>query len=267
MEFFVTSQGIPVRVLDSGKGETTLLFLHGYLETLDIWEDFMATVPVSYRTVAIDLPGHGLTGSRPEVNDIDFCAQVAAGVLDILQVEKVIPVGHSMGGYVAQSFLELYPERTLALIHLNSNCFADLPEKAADREREIGLVLEGKLLSLASVSVPRMYARENLRRLDDAVQKTVELCDMHDPAGICASLRGMMRRKNQTSLLQEAGKPLLFVFGDSDPFFPPDRRELLLKSLPAAESVVLSGTAHNSFLEDPDTTLAVILSFLQKNGF
>lgn len=267
MEFFVTSQGIPVRVFDSGKGETTLLFLHGYLETLDIWEEFLATVPVTYRTVAIDLPGHGLTGSNPEVNDIDFCAQVAAGVLDTLSIDRVVLVGHSMGGYVAQSFLSLYPDRTLALIHLNSNCFADLPEKAADREREIGLIQEGKLLPLASVSIPHMYARENLRRMDDAVQKTVELCDMHDPSGICAAIRGLMRRKDRTTLLQTAARPLLFVFGDSDPFFPAERRKCLLEALPAAESAVLARTAHNSFLEDPAATLAVMCSFLQKNGF
>lgn len=266
MEFFVTSQGIPVRVSDSGKEGTTLLFLHGYLETLDIWEDFMATVPDSYRTVAIDLPGHGLTGSRPDINDIDFCAQVAAGVLDILSIKKVVPVGHSMGGYVAQSFLALFPERTEGLIHLNSNCFADLPEKASDRNREISLILEGKLLSLASVSIPHMYARQNLRRMDDAVQKTVELCDMHDPTGICATVRGMMRRRDQTEMLRHSGKPLLFVFGDSDPFFPLERRQILSDALPAAETAVLSGTAHNSFVEDPDSTLSIMLSFLQKNG-
>ena len=266
MEFFATSQGIPVRISDSKEGKSVLVFLHGYLETLDVWEEFVATVPKEFRTVAIDLPGQGLTGTLPETNELDFSARVVNGVLELLQIESAILVGHSMGGYVAQSFLEQFPDKTRALIHLNSNPYADAPEKLADRQREIELIRQGKLLTLASVAIPNMYAPQNVRRMEDAIMMTVELCDMHDPDGICATILGLTTRKDQVALLQQTDKPVLFVLGESDNFLSPEKRDQMRKDLQAIECVILPNTGHNSFLEDPGATWQAMASFIQKNG-
>ncbi len=266
MEFFATSQGIPVRISDTREGKTALVFLHGYLETLDVWEDFIATVPKEFRSVAIDLPGHGLTGTHSDINTIDFSAQVLAGVLDLLQLEAVVLVGHSMGGYVAQSFLEQYPQRVKALIHLNSNPYADAPQKAQERLREIECIQQGKLLTLSSVSIPNMYTPANLRKMEDAILKTVELCDMHDPQGICATIRGLMERKDQTDLLAHTAVPVLFVHGDSDAFLSEQTRQQMIGQLPHSHFVLLPETGHNSFLEQPTLTWEQMLAFMQKNG-
>ena len=58
MEFFATSNKIPVHISDSKNGDTVLVLLHGYLETLYIWEDFRSLLDSRIRTLAIDLPGH-----------------------------------------------------------------------------------------------------------------------------------------------------------------------------------------------------------------
>ena len=266
MEFFATSQGIPVRISDSIQGNQTIVFLHGYLETLDVWEDFMATVPNHFRTVAIDLPGHGLSGTQAEINEVSFSARVVCGVLDLLKIEKAILVGHSMGGYVGQSFLAQFPDRALALVHLNSNPYADAPDKSVDREREIRFIQEGKLQTLAAVSIPNMYAPSNVRKMDDAIQKTVELCDMHDPDGICATLRGLKERSNQVDFLSQVKHPLLFVFGDQDVFLSQERQQQIREQIPNADYALLANTGHNSFLEDPVGTWQSIASFIEKNG-
>ena len=64
MEYFVTCNGIPVHVSETGKGDKAIILLHGYLETLYIWEEFRSLLPDSSRIVSIDLPGLGLTGAR-----------------------------------------------------------------------------------------------------------------------------------------------------------------------------------------------------------
>ena len=59
MEFFAKSKStnISVYISDSKKGDKTIILLHGYLETIYIWEDFREYLK-DYRTIAIDLPGH-----------------------------------------------------------------------------------------------------------------------------------------------------------------------------------------------------------------
>ena len=102
MEYFAISNGIPVHILDTKKGDTTIVLLHGYLETLYIFNEFIEMLEKKYRIIAIDLPGHGLTGSDKEINTMEFCAQTVADVLKKSGVEKAYIAGHSMGGYVAQ---------------------------------------------------------------------------------------------------------------------------------------------------------------------
>lgn len=61
-----------LRISDSGRGETTLALLHGYLESLEVWEDLAKRLAPYYRIVAIDIPGHGISQVRGEVHTMDF---------------------------------------------------------------------------------------------------------------------------------------------------------------------------------------------------
>lgn len=51
MEKFIISNGCALRIADSRKGEKTILLLHGYLESLDVWEDFAKLLSNEYRVL------------------------------------------------------------------------------------------------------------------------------------------------------------------------------------------------------------------------
>ena len=263
MEYFAISNGIPVHILDTKKGDTTILLLHGYLETLFVFNEFIEILEKKYRVIAIDLPGHGLSGSDKEINTMEFCAQVAADVLKKCGVEKAYVAGHSMGGYVAQNCVKLFPEMFEGLILLNSTPFADTPEKREDRKREIDLILSAKLGHLASISIPRMYSASNLRRLDEKVEETIEMTETHSPNGIVASIKGMMQREETKDVLS-AAKKALFIFGTEDKFIVEETREKLIADFPGVKAVVIPQTGHNSFIEEPQLTLDAINEFIEK---
>lgn len=263
MEYFAISNGIPVHILDTKKGDTTIILLHGYLETLFVYNEFIEILEKKYRVIAIDLPGHGLSGSDKEVNTMEFCAQVVADVLKKCKVEKAYVAGHSMGGYVAQNCLKLFPELFEGIILLNSTPFADSPEKSEDRKREIDLILSAKLGHLASISIPRMYSSANLRRLDEKVEETIEMTETHSPDGIVASIKGMMQRGETKDVLSNA-KKAMFIFGTDDKFITEETRNKLIEEFPGVKSVVLPQTGHNSFIEEPQLTLDAIVEFIGK---
>ena len=261
MEYFAISNGIPVHILDTKKGDKTILLLHGYLETLYIYNEFIEILEKKYRVIAIDLPGHGLSGSDKEINSMEFCAQVAVDVLKKCGVEKAYVAGHSMGGYVAQNCVKLYPDVFEGIILLNSTPFADSPEKKVDRNREIELILTAKLGHLAAISIPKMYAPSNLRRLDEKIEETIEITETHDPKGIVASIKGMMEREETKSVLAGA-KKAMFIFGTEDKFIVEETRNKLIEEFQGVKSVVIPETGHNSFIEAPEATLAAIEEFI-----
>lgn len=272
MEFFTTSAGITVHVWDTKDEKSPagpcLVLLHGYLETMYVFNESVEALKPYFRLIIIDMPGHGLTDSAPagpdgtRVNSMAFGAQVVAGVMDRLGVEKAVVAGHSMGGYVMLKFLEDYPDRVEKAILLSSHPFPDDPAKAQDRTREKDLIVAGKLLALAAVSIPKMYHEENLRACDEKIRETIELCETHDPDGIIYSIEGLRTRTDTQAVLQHPPVPLMLVHGDHDNFQPLEMVARMRELFPEIRYQLISGSGHNAFIERQQETVAAIRDFI-----
>ena len=104
----------------------------------------LQTVFEQFRVLTLDLPGHGQSGIWGKVHSMDDLAGSVNAILEAENIEKVFLVGHSMGGYVAMAFAELFPEKLIGYSLFHSTCFADTEEKKKNRDREISLVFAGK---------------------------------------------------------------------------------------------------------------------------
>ena len=122
VEKFITAGDTPVHVCDSEKGDRCAVLLHGYLESMLVWDDFVPYLYKQVRVITLDLPGHGISVVKGPVHTMEYLADVVKDTLDALGIARCTLVGHSMGGYVALAFCEKYPERldgvVLSLIHI-----------------------------------------------------------------------------------------------------------------------------------------------------
>ena len=196
MEKFIMANDTALRISDSGRGETTLALLHGYLESLEVWEDLAKRLAPYYRIVAIDIPGHGISQVRGEVHTMDFVADTLQAVLEKLGVRRCFLAGHSMGGYAAEAFAERHSDMLQGLILFHSTPNADTEQKKADRLREIELIRADKKELLASQFAPKGFAEENRRRLRDRIGQLEELTAATD-----AGRSGMARTFRPHGLL------------------------------------------------------------------
>ena len=128
-----------VQFSDTGKGRVVVL-LHGFLGSCQIWQSAIDDLSKSYRVIAIDLPGHGGTDCFGYVHTSEFNAKCVKAVMDSLRLKKYVIVGHSMGGFAALAFAELYPDNLRGLCLYHSTAFADSEEKKRDRTRSIKVV-------------------------------------------------------------------------------------------------------------------------------
>ena len=262
MEFFATCNGIPVHISDSKKGDKILLLLHGYLETLYVWQDFVSELPSDIRIISIDLPGHGLSGSHETINSLDFSADVVKDVLKKCNVDKCWIMGHSMGGYIAIECTKKYPSLFNGLILMHSTPYPDSPEKIKDRDREIHLIKQAKLPVIAKMGIPKMFAPDNQRKFDEKIFEIVELTETHDPEGIVASVEGLKARPDNLPFLKKSELPLLMFFGNNDYHISVEKANQLATELPAAKSVFLPLSGHNGFLEEPEVVKDELIKFI-----
>ncbi|MDR2936999.1 MAG: alpha/beta hydrolase [Rikenellaceae bacterium] len=264
MEQFTLVGDTALHYADSQRGEPCVVLLHGYLESLDVWDDFSLLLRKAggYRTVSLDLPGHGISEVVGQIHTMDFLALTVKQLLDKLNIEKCVMVGHSMGGYAALAFAEHYPERLrgLALFHSTPN--ADTPEKAENRRREIEMVKAGRKELLSRVNPEKGFSVENRKRLSDLIESLSLQVMLTEDEGITAVLEGMIARKDQQEMFLKLPVPELFVFGKQDEYIPTEAAEAIAARHPQARLAWLEHSGHMGFEEEPQEACRILTEFI-----
>lgn len=251
-----------LHVCDSETQGPCVVLLHGYLESMYVWDDFVPLIYKRCRVLTLDLPGHGISQVEGEVHTMEFLADTVAAALDTLGIGRCTVVGHSMGGYVALALCERHPERLDGVVLLSSTPDPDSEAKRADREREIALVLSGKKELLSRVAPGAGFAPQNRVRCADAVEDLAEQVMVTEDDGIAALLRGMMQRPDRNEMLRRSTVRQLFIFGRCDGYIPVERAEAIAAAHPQAQVVWLEQSGHMGFIEEPEKTAAALLDFI-----
>lgn len=124
--------GVEVVYTDRGDGPAAIVFVHGWSCDRSYWEGTMEAFAPDLRVVAIDLPGHGESGTGRTEWDVAGYGRDVAAVVDALDLRSVILVGHSMGGPVALEAARHLPGRVAGVIGVDT--FHDLG-RARERGR------------------------------------------------------------------------------------------------------------------------------------
>lgn len=266
IEKFIMAGPTALHICDSQKGERCIVLLHGYLESMLVWEDFVPYLYKEVRVVTLNIPGHGVSVVRGEEHSMDFLADTVADALRALGIARCTLVGHSMGGYVALAFCERHPEMLDGVVLLSSTPNPDTPEKAENRRREIALVRAGKKELLARVAPAAGFAEENRDRMKDYIEDLTEQVFVTEDDGIVALLNGMIGRKDQNAMLRETRVPVLFILGRKDGYIPAEVAEKMVADHPEARVVWLENSGHMGFLEEPETTAKALLDFAEETA-
>lgn len=200
---------------DTGKGGAIVL-LHGFLENQTMWQDSVPELRQKHRVITVDLLGHGESGCLGYVHSMEDNAEAVRSVLSELRIRKAIFVGHSMGGYVALAFAELYPAAVKGLVLLNSTSKADSEERKANRDRAIKAVKKD-YIGFVRLSIANLFDPDNREQLVDEIEKVRSEALKTPLQGIIASLEGMKTRKDRETLLRSATYPILLILGEKDP--------------------------------------------------
>ena len=243
-----------------GEGEP-VVFLHGYLENLKMWKPFSEKLAQNYRVILIDLPGHGKSKSYAKIHTMELMAQKVNEVLESVHIEKVMMIGHSMGGYVSLAFAELFPEKLKGFVLQNSGSLPDSEDKKAQRLKAVETARKN-LDTLIKMSVPSLFAEKNLGSLKSEIEFTKKLARETPLEGVEAALRGMRERPDRTGILEKFNGKIGIIIGKYDNAVNP---EDLKKVIPKKENIKVLEleTGHMAHLEAPEETLKFIMDFLE----
>lgn len=241
--------------------QPTLVFLHGFAESPEIWTDFTRGFPNSAAILTPALPGHGPDPAPVTDYAMEAQAQAVLAQLDAAGAEKLVLVGHSMGGYVALALAEARPERVAGLVIFHSTALPDSEEKQQSRDESAGFVRRHGVGKYMRASIRNLLAPGNRQRLATELKDLEDIAAATPETTVLGCLEAMKHRPDRTAVLRDAKFPVLFIGGHDDPAVPLDTL-LPQLALPAqSHALLLRGVGHLGFIEAPELTQRAVLDF------
>ncbi len=246
----------------AGQGQAVVL-LHGFLESLNMWQEYSDHLQKEYRIITVDLPGHGETSVFYDTHSMGFMAEIVNHVLQEEAIHECIMIGHSMGGYVSLAFAAKFPKCIIGLGLFHSHAAADTEEARRNRDRTIHVV-QNDHQGFISSFIPDLFAEQNKAAFQKEISALIRESKKTPKEGIIAALKGMKERENHFRLLQNATYPVLFIAGKKDKRIPTEAVSNQALMTQKGEFHILENVAHMGFIEAREHLLETIRFFIRK---
>ncbi len=258
----MTVNGVSLAVEVRGTGPAVLL-IHGYPLDRTLWAPQLAGVE-GHRLIAPDLRGLGLSDAPDLGYSMPTYADDLAALLEALQVDEVVLVGLSMGGYVAFEFLRRHRARVRALVLFDTRADADQPEVRRARDQQASLAREQGAAAVAAHLLPRMLAPGAAQSMPHVVERVRGMMLAAPVAGIAGALAAMRDRSDSTALLATLEDlPTMIVVGEEDAMTPVELARAMAAAVPGARLEVVPDAGHLPPLEAPAVVNALLADFLK----
>ena len=248
----------------SNEGVPTLVLLHGFLEEMSMWEPFLDSWNAHANLLRIDLPGHGKSKGNAGVHTMDLMAECIHDLLDHLGLQRVLLLGHSMGGYVGLSFVEHYPEYVQSLCLLCSSTSEDSAPRKVMRDKAAALVQRSKKAFVRS-AIPQLFTPELRDAHRSAIEYTTARAMEMEEEGIVGAILGMKARHDFSRILYTGSGQSDFsvglIFGTTDELVPVEK-PLEWKNAPLVRFAYQSPGGHMAHITDQKGVLNAVVNWL-----
>ena len=249
----------------------TILFLHGFTGSANDWKDVSVKIDKRFNKVALDVVGHGKSGSPSSINyyTINSIVNQIEHVLTSLRLKEIILCGYSMGGRIAMNFTIAKPEFVTGLILESAS-----PGIKNGKERDERKTKDAELADFIEKNTLEEFAAQwldqelfgTLRRFsNEKLKRMKEERAKNSKIGLANSLRGF-----GTGIMPYVGSefiklkmPVYLITGGLDDKFTRINQNLK-KVMRTSKHKIISTAGHNTHLEEPKKFIEAVNGFLSR---
>jgi pimeloyl-ACP methyl ester carboxylesterase len=258
---YITFKGKKVAYRITGKGQP-LVLLHGLCEDSTIWDDFIRDLVGEFQIIRPDLSGFGESDILPE-HSVSLIAESIKALLDALNINKCVMIGHSLGGYVAMEFIKKYPSLLAGIGLFHSHPFEDTEEKKMERLKAIQFIKTNGHIVYVKQIIPKLFAELFATSNEFLINSLIYKASKYSPDTIVGAQEAMLHRPDNAETLKNVKCPVLIIIGKQDKTVP---YEISLKMLPlpiTADVHILSKVAHMGMFTAKDKTVKYVRNFME----
>jgi pimeloyl-ACP methyl ester carboxylesterase len=232
------------------------------------WHKMIPGLAEHYRVIAFDNRGAGKTDKPAGPYNVAMLAADTAGLLDALEIDKAIVVGHSMGGYVAQELALTRPDLISKLVLASTN-FAG-PNHIPITPEALAVIMNQSLDPMeymrrgAAIACAPGFAEAHPEIVEEmaAYRASAPVPPEAYQAQLAVGMGLASHEAGFEDKLKNMQIPTIIFTGDSDKVVPPGNADLLDKVIPNSRVYVLENAGHHFAFDAPDRATAALIDLL-----
>ena len=229
-----------------------IIFIHGSGGNSNLWKHQLNGLDGVYSKIAIDLPSHAQSDKFSELS-LDLYVDVLKGLIDSLNLKKVMLAGQSLGGAVIQSYYFIYPEKVSALVLIGTGARLRVLPSTFDIlknnfQEYLNLSPMGAFYRKTPKEITDYYIQELSKTDKEALYADLSICDKFD----------VMDKMNLIKI------PCLIICGKDDKLTPPKYAMYFNDKLEQSELILIDKAGHIVMLEKPEEVNQSITAFIEK---
>lgn len=253
----IDNNGVNINYAVAGNGPVSVVLVHGWNIDKSYWDEHVPVLATQYKVVTLDLGGHGASGkNRNSWKLKDYAGDVIA-VINGLQLDKVILVGHSMGGNIILEVANAIPDKIIGFVGVDN--FKNVGAVYSDADKE-SIRNYFKEFHAAYDATAESYARQLLFTAESdsaAVERVVNDFKAADSVIALATLEAIILGDEQveSTALDKLKVPVYLINSD---YSPTQQDSLRAHVTRGVEVRSISGTGHYPMIEKPGVFSAIL---------
>jgi pimeloyl-ACP methyl ester carboxylesterase len=253
----VSSDGVPIRYEEHGRGAPPLAFIHGWSCDRSYWRGQLESFAARHHVVAVDLAGHGESGTgRAHWTMRAFAADVVS-VVEQLDLHEVVLIGHSMGGDVIVDAALLLRDRVRGLVWVDTYDHLDQPSSDAAIAKFLA-PFRDDFVTAATAVVRTMFLPGTDPELIDWV--SADMAGAPQDIAVAVAGQSIANGRAIPGLLGELNVPVIAI---NTGWLPPDLESLARYGVHAQ---VMADLGHFAMLENPARFNGMLAQLLEGLG-
>ena len=244
-----SKDGVTVSYEVRGCGDIALIFIHGWCSNRSFWNEQLDTLSQIYKTIAIDLPGHGDSGKNRNKWSISSFADDVESVILHQKLDYIVLIGHSMGGLVALEVAPRLKDKVIGLIAIESISNVDsvvTPDAMEPFYRALKADFKGTL----RMAMPRMFSSQTPEKMVQWVTDNSIRAD----SIMAISIARDASLISEKDLLSSAKIPIRCIYGEYGDLHELHSRIETNSKYADYKAVLIKNVGHFPFLENPKET-------------
>jgi 2-hydroxy-6-oxonona-2,4-dienedioate hydrolase len=248
-----------------------IVFIHGLGSSSIVWRDIPQALSENFHTIAVDLIGFG-GSDKPEVDyTISYFSNFIKsflGQIGIRKSDKIVIIGHSLGGYIAVDYAIENKEQIEKLVLIDSSGMLNRPTVLLEQYLNAATETDPTLRRIKLKKVFESLLAQPFRLLPIFVDLFISVIER---PGAKRAFESAFKHSTTTSITPERLEqiksiPCLIIWGEKDNLIPTNHINKFKEILTNAENAIIADAGHSPFVEKTAIVYHKILFFLTNNS-